>query len=497
MVKTDGEFSEGMTRLEDGPEELHGLMGRFSRFVVKVNRRWPWLKMIVVGGLVAGVASVGVAILVTRSGEVVPEFIAEQDLSGIELGSIMEWEPRISVHYPITKNETVNEAVYGFVEEKLARFREESQMAGEMNIVFDVHWYGKEMVGFRFVIYETGMRDVGEVNENVAMEFNLVSGERYALKDLWRVGEGKYLKALSDKVREEFAKMGEYGEGSDLRSAMMEVTGPVAENFSRFVIDGDKLVIYFQPYQVGVESVEIALAGLTGLNPEIFGASETDVADEEEAPVAATAPPVVNVDGVKGERLVALTFDDGPGPHTNRLLDILAGERVKVTFFVLGSRAQYYPDIVRRAASEGHQVASHTLSHKDLTKLSVEGVNYEIVATNEVLAGILGYGPTAMRPPYGAVNDVVRGAAGVPIILWSVDPLDWKYRDSDVVYNNVVGAVGDGSVVLMHDIHATTVGAVQRIIETLRGQGYAFVTIDEMFAARGVEGVAGSVYRGF
>jgi peptidoglycan/xylan/chitin deacetylase (PgdA/CDA1 family) len=163
---------------------------------------------------------------------------------------------------------------------------------------------------------------------------------------------------------------------------------------------------------------------------------------------------------------------------------------------VLGSRAAKYPNVISRAYEEGHQIASHTYNHKDLTKLNASGLEFEIQATNEAIYSAIGKYPSAMRPPYGARNSTVISAAGVPVVLWSVDPLDWKYRDSATVHQNVISRVEDGSIVLMHDIHATTVGAVQAIIDSLRAGGYELVTVEELMAVRG-GAEAGKVYTKF
>lgn len=187
----------------------------------------------------------------------------------------------------------------------------------------------------------------------------------------------------------------------------------------------------------------------------------------------------------QGEKLIALTFDDGPSPAlTPRLLDILSGEQVRVTFFVQGSSVKANPGIVRRAAEEGHEIGSHTYSHKDLTTLSAARLAAEIHDTVDVIRSA-GAEPTVTRPPYGAYNDAVVDAIGTPVILWSIDPMDWKFRDADIVYQNVVNVAADGDIILLHDVHETSVDAAAMIIPALKARGFRFVTVSELISARG------------
>jgi peptidoglycan-N-acetylglucosamine deacetylase len=182
-------------------------------------------------------------------------------------------------------------------------------------------------------------------------------------------------------------------------------------------------------------------------------------------------------------RCVALTFDDGPVPDTRRLLGMLSDAGVPATFFDLGERAATYPDLVR-AESEQGEVGNHSWSHPVLTQLTDSQVDWQIGRTAAELMGDTGARPTLVRPPFGAANPRVRSvlaAAGAPVILWTVDTLDWLNRDADSVYHRAVDGVRPGSIILMHDIRPTTVSAVPRIIAELAARGYTFVTVSQLF----------------
>lgn len=186
------------------------------------------------------------------------------------------------------------------------------------------------------------------------------------------------------------------------------------------------------------------------------------------------------------KKLIALTFDDGPSEHTDRLLSILKDNGVRATFFALGSRAAAFPDVIRKEAAGGHEVESHTMNHVDLSKLSEVGVRSEADGAVASICGALGKERCIkyVRPPYGAVGVAVRNVIKQPLMGWSVDSLDWKIRNSEMIKAEVLGHAFDGAIVLMHDVYDTTVDAVEGVISALRGDGYTFVTVDELVQER-------------
>lgn len=185
------------------------------------------------------------------------------------------------------------------------------------------------------------------------------------------------------------------------------------------------------------------------------------------------------------EKCVALTFDDGPGPKTPELLDILAKEKVPATFMLVGRAVKTYPDIVAREVKEGHVLANHTWSHPQLTKISDSKINKEISSTLEAIKKAVPNAEVNLtRPPYGAFNSRVTAALKSlkqSVILWDVDTLDWKNRNPQSVLEQVKKQTKAGSIILMHDIHPTTVQAVPDIIKHLRSQGYTLVTVPELY----------------
>ena len=179
--------------------------------------------------------------------------------------------------------------------------------------------------------------------------------------------------------------------------------------------------------------------------------------------------------------MVAITFDDGPNAkHTNRILDALQFYNARATFFVLGSLAENNPDILRKMKDMGCQIGNHTYNHPQLTNISSQKVSSQLNSTSDIIANITGVRPTVVRPPYGAYNKTVSSVAGVPLILWSIDTLDWKSRNANSVINAVMPKIQDGDIVLMHDIYESTATAAESIIPALIEKGFQLVTVDEL-----------------
>ena len=196
-----------------------------------------------------------------------------------------------------------------------------------------------------------------------------------------------------------------------------------------------------------------------------------------------------------GNKLIALTFDDGPGKDTKRLLDALRARGVHCTFFIVGYCAAARKDVVRQCYEDGHQVASHTYDHPMLTKKTDDQIRWQMSKTAEILDSAIGASNTYMlRPPYGDYNQRVLDVVGVPAFYWSDDSGDWRTQNSNTVYNNVIRTAGDGDILLLHDSHSWSVDAAIRVVDTLLAQGYEFVTVSELFRRRGVELKAGKAF---
>lgn len=187
----------------------------------------------------------------------------------------------------------------------------------------------------------------------------------------------------------------------------------------------------------------------------------------------------------KNRKVVALTFDDGPNPATtNQALDTLSKYGIKATFFVLGKNVSGNEEILKRMKADGHVIGNHSWSHPVLSKLSLDEAKKQITDTEDALAKVLGSSSKLMRPPYGAITDDIRNSLNLSFIMWDVDSLDWKSKNEVAILTEIQRQVKNGSIILMHDIHAETVNALPKVIDYLKEQGYEFVTVPEMLHSR-------------
>ncbi|WP_226025278.1 polysaccharide deacetylase family protein [Streptomyces hyderabadensis] len=196
-------------------------------------------------------------------------------------------------------------------------------------------------------------------------------------------------------------------------------------------------------------------------------------------------------------KCIALTFDAGPSENSARLLDILKEKQVPATFFLLGKRhIDTYPELVRRMADEGHEVASHTWTHKILTDAKPDEIREELERPNKEIERLTGKRPTLMRPPQGRTDDTVHDICrelGLAEVLWSVTAKDYKTTDSDLITERVLDQSSRDGIILLHDIYDGTVPAVPGIIDALKKRGYVFVTVPQLMAPGKAE--PGKVYR--
>ncbi|HEX5177189.1 MAG TPA: polysaccharide deacetylase family protein, partial [Chthoniobacteraceae bacterium] len=174
------------------------------------------------------------------------------------------------------------------------------------------------------------------------------------------------------------------------------------------------------------------------------------------------------------------------GKLTPELLDILAQHHIHATFFVIGKNAAEHPEILQRAVREGHEIGNHSWSHPALGKMRDEGVRAELQKTDDAIRSAIGVRPVLMRPPYGSITARqkrwINSEFGSRIILWDVDPLDWKRPGPAVVTGRIVRETRPGSIILSHDIHPGTIQAMPGTFDQLQAKGFKFVTVSELIA---------------
>ncbi len=274
---------------------------------------------------------------------------------------------------------------------------------------------------------------------------------------------------------------------------------------SKWVFENDSLKIIlergeFLPMSAGTQSFVFTKAETKELMKEAdekeqITESSKEAETEKETGAVHVQSEKVQID--PDRPMIALTFDDGPSAHTKRLLDIFRKYGGKGTFFVLGNSLDNRTETLKRIVSEGHGIGNHSWNHRQFTNISIEEVEDQIMMTRAKIYDITGVDCTIVRPPYGACNDEIRSLGkelGVSFVNWSVDTLDWKSKNADAVYNEIMNDVADGHIILCHDLHKTTVDAMERVIPDLIEKGYQLVTVTELLSYGGDEITAGKMY---
>lgn len=186
-------------------------------------------------------------------------------------------------------------------------------------------------------------------------------------------------------------------------------------------------------------------------------------------------------DKVQEAKKVALTFDDGPHQkYTRLLLDGLRERSVTATFFLIGESIEGNESLVGQMKADGHLIGNHTYTHVQLGKMKAEDACAEIWKTNMRIYDITEEIPCFIRPPFGEWKEELNCAVDMNVVLWDIDPQDWKYKDAKRIKEHVVNNVKDGDIILLHDVYKTSVEAALQIVDRLSEEGYEFVTVDEL-----------------
>ncbi len=238
----------------------------------------------------------------------------------------------------------------------------------------------------------------------------------------------------------------------------------ISDNYE-FSFDNTNLYIYFN-YNNNYETIEIPLSDLN-----IFFEKEKRVINEIILP---------NNDIDYNDKVIALTFDDGPSKYTDELIEYLYQNDCKATFFVLGNKVKNYQDVLNKSISYGNEIGNHSYNHKWLIKLKKEEMINQIEKTQNLIYEYTGYIPTLLRPTYGSINSTLKNSTNLKIVLWNVDTLDWKYKSVDKIVSRATKNLKPGNIILMHDIYKRTYEAVKKIVPILKENGYKCVTISEL-----------------
>lgn len=403
---------------------------------------------------------------------------------------------KLAIHYPKFDNELLNEAIEDYITLSKQQFLEEIELnkpflkenIAELNLSFDIY----PIINHVYSIVLSNDSYVSGANGSQSSKVLIVD-----------VDEGRYIpqqEIINDtkENRDTIYKLlsEAFNQSEDYRTYffqdyLKQWIDDINNRFTNLYINNQSLVFKFDKYQVtagaaGSPEISIPIDKAKALfTNEWIKKLKINVDKPTEKPVIPNPVPSEgkepDTEVPSNKKRVALTFDDGPHPvNTVSILNLLDKYDAKATFFMLGNRVDFYPETAKKVAEKGHEIGNHTWDHKDLTILDREEINEEINRTTTVIKQAIGQKPTAFRPPYGAMNDIVKDSTDVPIVLWTIDTLDWKSHDAEAVLKIVQSNVKDGSIILMHDIHKSTVEAVALVLKYLKDEGFEFVTVSEL-----------------
>lgn len=422
---------------------------------------------------------------------------------GVDINTIVEDEETYHsvVQYPEFEKESLNGIIRTFVNGTTTRFHEELKgtdpkwlidFPAVFSLTFDIYPIKKGMYSLVFA-EESYVRGAnGRQNTKIFMVDTNSGAFFHADRIINDIDSNR--EEIYNLLLNEFQKSVELKQLLFLEILKEWVYNP-KNKFANMYITDKALVFKFNKYEVtagaaGMPEISIPLVEIQHLlKDEWKNIIDNEIKEPHKDLVKENLPETEENKETKNKEIdekvkmkkVAITFDDGPHPkYTQAILDILKAHHAKATFFVLGSRVDFYPEITKRIVKEGHEIGNHTWDHKDLTTLSPEAINEELEKTNHAVKNATGIEPQIMRPPYGSSNNQIESRLELPSILWTVDTLDWKTHDPNAILTIVKKETKVGSIVLMHDIHKTSVDSLNDILIFLQNQGYEFVTVSEL-----------------
>lgn len=414
----------------------------------------------------------------TQKGETYwAEYQAHQEVG--EATQVVEYQKPLSyvLQYPKTGQPTVDTRIEAIVTEIRNAFQQEFLPAEategktaketEATLYLGYEAYLAEDDHMSLVFFETHETD-GVLSPHTRIQifhFDLKEDREIPAEELMWTDFAKNASVYTQKY---FTTTEPYSKG--IFGNFATLLAPNAGRFDRFAFTKEGVLFYFERYDLfpgsyGIVSLTIPYE---------------DMHTKIEEPKAEAPALKAN------QKMVALTFDDGPNPvATNAILDTLEQYGAKATFFDLGYLVERYPDVVKREAALGCEVGSHSYDHKNFSKLTAAQITEDVKKTAAAFQKALGKDPAVFRPPYGACNSTVKQQVPMPIYLWSIDTLDWKSRDPKAVMKEVKAAGDlDGTVILLHGIYSSSAEATAELVPYLQGQGYELVTVSELIQAK-------------
>ena len=405
----------------------------------------------------------------------------------------------IALHYPKISKSAIDTDIRKILDDELKLFEEEySSYKAEKKderMVLSID-YETTVVSDKYmsvVFYKAVGKENDILNYQVfaTRSYNLKTGEVITLDTIFKENSLNKIAALTrSEIRKKISD-------PNLLATTLFYSGTAAEssNYAFYIFKDDQLRIYFKENQVfavanQLNYIDIPIQDLSFYLVASFPAT---VAVE---PTATDENSEHYIDPNKP--MIAITFDDGPSVNgTQRILDALASNQAKATFFVVGSRVDNHKELIIAIIAGGHEIGNHTYTHQDLSTLTEEEILAEISSTVQKINEYVNTNVYLVRPVNGRYSKLLQDTSPYPLILWSVDTRDWSSRNADAIYEEVMANAKDGAIIICHDLYESTAEAAERFIPDLIAQGYQLVTVSELAEYRGYVLEPGEIYRSF
>lgn len=374
-----------------------------------------------------------------------------------EIHSIINEDKKVSINYPVTNINPLDDIVSSYVNNTYENFKTKYKKIKnkELNISYTYKEVNENIINISLNTYIKADKNINKIK---TFTYNKKEKKFLTLENIV-----KDLDALDYDIKKSLLEK--------YQEADMDYLSNV--NLDYFTVDDKNLTIYLGQIELKQKTNELIYLDIP-LNSLSL---------------------LIDIDKTKGndkyfklkkrnisytDKIVALSFDDGPSKYTDKILDILKENDAVATFFVVGNKVSFYKETLNKMLKNENEIGNHSYSHKYLNHLSESEFKEEINKTQEEIKKITGFTPTLFRPTYGGYTDKLKTYTDLTFTLWDVDSRDWKVKTKEKILNNTIPHVKDGSIILMHDNHKYAKDALEDEIKALKDKGYKFVTISEL-----------------
>ena len=373
-----------------------------------------------------------------------------------DVSYISEDNEYVSISYPVTNINILDEEISSYVNKTYYEFKNMKYAdKPELNISYTYKEINSDTVN---VSLKTEIIADKKINKIKIFTYNKSNKKFLTMEDL--IND---LESLDYEIKKELLEK--------YQDADMDYLSNVSYDY--FTVDDENLTLYFNPTEIKSNHDELIYLDIPLDSLDLL--IDIDKSKDEELYFSIKKKNIAADD-----KVVALTFDDGPSKYTESILDVLKKYDACATFFVVGNRVPFYGDILRRTLNEGSELGNHSYDHKLLTRLSKEDFQDEVNKTQEAIKKFTGFTPTLFRPTYGGYTNALKSYTDLRFVLWDVDSRDWEVKSKEKILKNVLPNVKSGSIILMHDGLKYGLNALEDIVKDLKNDGYKFVTVSEL-----------------